>query len=118
MLAHLFEVKEKRAPDARITFVSGCCCVNCTRKKDSERNALKSPNMHSLRYFPDDPYYSRLLLLLCAASRMWVRHRSGVIVLPEGGLVFSAGLTKKIVFYSLSRFTNSSGLPYKIVIES
>ena len=37
---------------------------------------------------------------LCAASRMWVRHRSVVIVPPEGGLEFSAGLTKKIVFYS------------------
>jgi len=37
---------------------------------------------------------------LCAASQMWVRHRSMVIVPPEGGLKFSAGLTKKIVFYS------------------
>ena len=37
---------------------------------------------------------------LCAASRMWVRHRSVVIVPQEGGLEFSAGLTKKIVFYS------------------
>jgi len=41
-----------------------------------------------------------LLHSLCAASRMWVRHRSVVIVPPEGGLEFSAGLTKKIVFYS------------------
>jgi len=40
------------------------------------------------------------LLSLCAASRMWVRHRSVVIVPPEGGLEFSAGLTEKIVFYS------------------
>ena len=38
-------------------------------------------------------------LSLCAASRMWVRHRSLVIVPPEGGLEFSAGLTKKFVFY-------------------
>jgi len=28
---------------------------------------------------------------------MWVRHRSVVLVPPEGGLEFSAGLTKKIV---------------------
>jgi len=41
-----------------------------------------------------------LVLSLCAASRMWVRHRSVVIVPPEGGLEFSAGFTKKIVFYS------------------
>ena len=40
-----------------------------------------------------------LLLSLCASSRMWVRHLSVVIVPPEGGLEFSAGLTKKIVFY-------------------
>jgi len=39
-----------------------------------------------------------LLLSLCAASRMGVRHRSVVIVPKEGGLEFSAGLTKKIVF--------------------
>jgi len=38
-----------------------------------------------------------LLLSLCAASRMWVRHWSVVIVPLEGGLEFSAGLTKKIV---------------------
>ena len=40
------------------------------------------------------------ILSLCVASRMWVRHRSFVIVPPEGGLEFLAGLTKKIVFYS------------------
>ena len=40
-----------------------------------------------------------LLLSLCAASWMWVRHHSDLIVPPEGGLEFSAGLTKKIVFY-------------------
>jgi len=31
-------------------------------------------------------YGQRLLLTLCAASRMWVTHRSVVIVPPEGGL--------------------------------
>jgi len=41
-----------------------------------------------------------------------------VIVPPEGGLEFSAGLTKKIVFLFLSRLTNALGLPFKIVIES
>jgi len=30
----------------------------------------------------------RLVLSLCVASRMWVRHRSLVIVPPEGGLEF------------------------------
>ena len=54
---------------------------------------------------------------------MWVNHRSVVIVPPEGvppegGLEFSAGLTKKIVFLFMSRLTNNSGLPYKIVKES
>jgi len=39
-------------------------------------------------------------LSLRAASRTWIRHRSVVIVALEGGLEFSAGLTKKIVFYS------------------
>jgi len=57
-------------------------------------------------------------LSLCSASRMWVRHQSVVIVAPEGGMEFSSGLTKKIVFLFMSRLTNSSGLPYKIVIES
>ena len=42
----------------------------------------------------------KTLLSLCAVSWMWFRHRSFVIVPPEGGLEFSAGLTKKIVFYS------------------
>ena len=49
---------------------------------------------------------------------MLARHRSAVIVPPEGGLEFSAGLTKKIVFLFMSRLTNSLGIPYKIVIES
>ena len=57
-------------------------------------------------------------LSLCAASRMWVRLRSVLIVPPEGGLEFSAGLTKKMVFLLMSRLTNNSGLYYKIVIES
>jgi len=41
-----------------------------------------------------------------------------VIVPPEGGLEFSAGLTKKIVFLFMSRLTNSLGIPFNIVIES
>ena len=36
---------------------------------------------------------------------MLLRHRSVLILLPEGGLEFSAGLTKKIVFYSCHGFT-------------
>jgi len=55
---------------------------------------------------------------MCAASRMWVTHRSVVIVPPQGGLEFSAGLTKKIVFYSCHGQQIVSDLPYKIVIES
>jgi len=43
---------------------------------------------------------SPVLVSLCAASRMWVRHRLVVIVPRESGLEFSAGLTKKIVFDS------------------
>ena len=58
------------------------------------------------------------LLSLCAASRMWVRHQSVVIVPPEGGLEFSTGLTKKIVFYLCHGQQIVSDLPYKIVIES
>jgi len=42
----------------------------------------------------------QLKLSLCAASRKWFRHRSLVIFPPEGGLEFTAGLTKKSVFYS------------------
>ena len=39
---------------------------------------------------------------LCTASRMWVMHRSLVIVPPEGGLEFSAGLTMmKIAFITI-----------------
>jgi len=45
-------------------------------------------------------------------------HRSVVIVPPEGGLEFSAELTKKIVLLFMSRLTSSLGIPYKIVIES
>jgi len=51
------------------------------------------------------------ILSLCAASWMWVRHRSVVIVPPEGGLEFSAGLTKTILFLFMSRLTNSLGIP-------
>jgi hypothetical protein len=40
-----------------------------------------------------------------------------VIVPPEGGLKFSAGLTKKIVFYSCHGYKQSRVYP-KIVIES
>ena len=41
-----------------------------------------------------------------------------IIVPPEGGLEFSAGLTKKDCFLIMSRSKIVSGLPYKIVIES
>ena len=53
---------------------------------------------------------------------MWVKHLSVITFPPEGGLEFSAGLTKKIVFNSyhgfISRLKIVSGLPYKIVIVS
>ena len=54
------------------------------------------------------------------ARHLRVRHRSVVIVPPawEGGLEFSEELTKKIVSLFMSRLTNNSGLPYKIVIKS
>jgi len=65
-----------------------------------------------------DKYDTDELLSLCAASRIWVMHQSVVIVRPEGGLEFSAGLTKKDCVLFMSRLKIVSGLPYKIVIES
>jgi len=81
---------------------------------------LLPPYSQALAWSKQISLTSLTLHSLCAASRMWVRHQSLLIVPPEGGLEFSAGLTTKIVFQSLfmSRLKVVSGLPYKIVLES
>jgi len=59
-----------------------------------------SPTIKKLLENRTESLVRDFVLSLCAASRTWVRHRSVVIVPPEGGLEFSAGLSTKIVFYS------------------
>jgi len=53
-------------------------------------------------------------LSLCVASRMWIRYRSVVIVPPEGGVEFSAGLTKKDCVLCMSRLEIVSGFPHTL----
>jgi len=106
--------------DSRILYPDGPCAVptndnSCWGSADYTRHKVSTLHGNLSHELVVDCFCHELSL--CAASRMWVRHRSVLIIPPEGGLQSRWESWKRLCFIHVT-VQIVSGLPYKIIIES